>query len=327
MVDSHKRRIDYLRISVTDRCNLRCLYCMPAEGLELAEHSSILRYEELLRIARTAVAHGVTRIRITGGEPLVRQGIVDFIGSLSGLDGLEDLSLTTNGVLLGGYARRLREAGLTRVNVSLDSLRRERFHRITRGDHLDRVLQGLETALAEGLSPVKVNVVVIKGFNDDEVRDFALLTRRHPYHVRFIEYMPFEVEARWERDKCVTTAELMETISAVEPLEPVEDGGRRTGPARRYRFRGAPGEVGFISPVSDHFCGTCNRLRLTADGKLRTCLFSDEELDLRRVLRGGAGDEEIARLLFHAVRTKPAGHNINDNIFKKCSRTMSLIGG
>ncbi len=327
LIDPYKRRIDYLRISVTDRCNLRCVYCMPAEGIALKEPREILRYEELLRIARIAVRRGITRIRITGGEPLVRRGIIEFLGELSRMDGLEDLSLTTNGVLLKDYATGLKEAGLKRVNVSLDSLRRERFLRITRGDHLQRVLDGLEEAERIGLKPVKVNVVVIKGFNDDEVVDFALLTKEKPYHVRFIEYMPFDVEAGWQKEKCMTTREIMDLITHHEPLEPVNTGYTGAGPARRFRFRGAPGEVGFISPVSEHFCSSCNRLRLTADGKLRTCLFSDDEIDIREALREGKSDEDIERLLFMAVKGKPMGHRINDNLFKKCSRTMSFIGG
>jgi len=326
LVDSYSRKIDYLRISVTDRCNLRCTYCMPAEGIELARPGEILRYEELTRLARICVANGISRIRVTGGEPLVRKGIVDFIRELSSIEGLKDLSLTTNGVLLKEFARPLKDAGLGRVNVSLDSLRRDRFREITRGDDLGRVLEGLEEARSVGLVPVKVNMVVIKGFNDDEVADFALMTKDKPYHVRFIEYMPFDSKEGWQKDKCISARELIEMVSRIEPIEAVGEpsGG---GPARRFRFRGAPGELGFISPVSEHFCGTCNRLRLTADGKVRTCLFSDSEIDIKTVLRDGSSDEEVEKVLFTAVAEKPAGHNINENLFKKCSRTMSLIGG
>lgn len=327
LIDAYERRIDYLRISVTDRCNLRCVYCMPPEGIDLIESADILRYEELLRIAGIAVAHGVTKIRVTGGEPLVRKGIVDFLRSLSLIDGLDDLSLTTNGVLLKDYARSLKDAGLKRVNVSLDSLKRDRFQKMTRGDNLQQVLDGLEEAEKAGLTPVKINMVVIKGFNDDEVIDFAMMSKTKPYHVRFIEYMPFNTQEGWQRDKCLTARQLKEMIDAVEPLMPVADTKGSAGPAKRFRFKDAPGEVGFISPVSEHFCGSCNRLRLTSDGKLRTCLFSDKEIDIRKALRDGSDDSAIEHLLFRAVAEKPEGHQINENVFKKCSRTMSLIGG
>ncbi|MEK6790721.1 MAG: GTP 3',8-cyclase MoaA [Deltaproteobacteria bacterium] len=328
-VDGYNRKVDYLRISITDRCNLRCVYCMPPEGIELARTDEILRYEELLRIARIAAGHGVSKVRITGGEPLIRRGLVDFIGALSAIKGIDDLSLTTNGVLLKQYAGQLKSAGLKRVNVSLDSLRRERFHKITRGDNLSEVIAGIEEANQVGLTPVKINVVVIKGFNDDEILDFAMLTKTHPYHVRFIEYMPFDSQAGWQKDKCLSSRELQEMIGRASPLLPISEtsGCPNAGPARRFRFADGVGELGFISPVSDHFCGSCNRLRLTADGKLRTCLFSDDEIDLREALRNGSSDKAIEAILFKAVAAKPQGHKINENMFKKCSRTMSLIGG
>lgn len=329
LIDSYNRKIDYLRLSVTDRCNLRCVYCMPPEGIELSQPEKILRYEEFLRIARIAAAHGVTKIRITGGEPLVRKGIAEFIKDLSSISGIEDLSMTTNGVLLEEFTERLRNAGLKRVNVSLDSMKRERFHKITRGDNLKDVLAGLQSAHEAGLVPVKVNMVVIKGFNDDEILDFARLSVERPYHVRYIEYMPFDSAEGWKRDKCIPAKEIMEIINNAgsDKLAPVVDQKAGAGPARRFRFKGASGEVGFISPVSEHFCGSCNRLRLTADGKLRTCLFSDTEIDIRRALRDGGSDEAVEELLFKAVKEKPERHHINENIFKKCSRTMSLIGG
>ncbi len=328
LVDAYERKIDYLRISVTDRCNLRCVYCMPPEGIDLVESSGILRYEEILRVARIAAAHGVTRVRVTGGEPLVRKGIVEFLHSLASIEGIRDLSITTNGVLLKQYAERLKAAGLKRVNVSLDSLNRERFKKMTRGDNLNDVLAGIEAANAAGLTPVKINMVAIKGFNDDEILDFARLSLAKPYHVRFIEYMPFNTEEGWQREKCLSAAEIKEMIEkGVGPLEAVHDSGAGAGPARRYRFHGAPGEIGLISPVSEHFCGSCNRLRLTADGKIRNCLFSDREIDIREALRNGSDDHVIEDLLFRAVMEKPEGHKINENIFKKCSRTMSLIGG
>lgn len=328
IVDAYDRKIDYLRISVTDRCNLRCVYCMPPEGIELAESRNILRYEEILRLVRICAARGVSKIRVTGGEPLVRKGIVEFLRDVASTPGITDLSLTTNGVLLKEYAHKLKDAGLRRVNVSLDSLRRDRFEKMTRGDNLPQVLEGLAEAQRAGLTPVKLNMVVIKGFNDDEVVDFARMSKEKPYHVRYIEYMPFNTEEGWQKDKCLTAREIKEMIeAALGPLEPVADASGAAGPARRFRFSGAPGEIGLISPVSEHFCGSCNRLRLTSDGKLRTCLFSDNETDLRTPLRNGSTDEEIERVLVAAVREKPKGHSINENIFKKCSRTMSLIGG
>ncbi|MBI5492096.1 MAG: GTP 3',8-cyclase MoaA [Deltaproteobacteria bacterium] len=327
LIDAYERKIDYLRISVTDRCNLRCVYCMPPEGIELIESKDILRYEEFLRIVRIAADHGVTKVRVTGGEPLVRKGIIEFLAELASIKGIDDLSLTTNGVLLKEYAQRLKEAGLRRVNVSLDSLKRDRFLKMTRGDNLQQVLDGLEEAERVGLTPVKINMVVIKGFNDDEVLEFAMMSKVKPYHVRYIEYMPFNTQEGWQRDKCITARELKEMIEKVEPLFPVTDASGGAGTARRYRFKDAPGEVGFISPVSEHFCGSCNRLRLTSDGKLRTCLFSDNEIDIRKALRDGSSDDAVEALLFRAVKEKPQGHQINENIFKKCSRTMSLIGG
>jgi cyclic pyranopterin phosphate synthase len=327
-VDAYERKIDYLRISVTDRCNLRCVYCMPPEGIDLAESKNILRYEEIMRLVRLSAAHGISKIRVTGGEPLVRKGIIEFLHDVASTPGIKDLSLTTNGVLLKSYAQQLKDAGLKRVNVSLDSLKRERFLQMTRGDNLKEVLEGLEEAQKVGLTPVKLNMVVIKGFNDDEIVDFALMSKTRPYHIRYIEYMPFNTQEGWQRDKCITAKEIKERIEqSIEPLEQVTDTNGAAGPARRFRFKDAPGEIGLISPVSEHFCGSCNRLRLTSDGKLRTCLFSDNEIDLRTPLRDGSADEVIENILMAAVKEKPKGHTINENIFKKCSRTMSLIGG
>lgn len=327
LVDTYERKIDYLRLSVTDRCNLRCVYCMPSDGIDLIEPSSILRYEELLRVVHIAASHGVTKLRVTGGEPLVRRGIVDFIRELSAIKGIDDLSLTTNGVLLKDFASALKEAGLRRVNVSLDSLNPARFKKLTRGDSLSDVLAGIDAALEVGLKPVKINMVVIKDFNDDEIVDFANISKKKEVHVRFIEYMPFDTAEGWQKEKCITSKAIKSSVEKAEKLYPIKNDGTGAGPARRFRFKDAPGEVGFISPVSEHFCAECNRLRLTADGKLRTCLFSDSEIDIRTALRDGSTDEAVEALLFRAVGEKPEGHQINDNIFKKCSKTMSLIGG
>ncbi len=327
LVDSYNRTVDYLRISLTDRCNLRCVYCMPPEGLENQGYGSILSYEEILRIARIAVNHGVEKIRLTGGEPLVRKGVIDFIKKLNKLNGVKDLSLTTNGVFLKQYARDLADAGLKRINVSLDSLDSSKFEKITGKDYLYRVLDGLKEAEKAGLQPIKINAVIIKGFNDDEIIDFALLTKKKNYHIRFIEYMPFEARETWNEGKFLAVSDIISTINSFQEISPLDPPSVRTGPARRYKFEDGVGELGFISPVSDHFCSSCNRLRLTADGKLRTCLFSDVELDLKEILRNGCNDDDLRKTLFEAIKTKPEKHLINENIFKKCTRSMSLIGG
>ncbi|TAN62025.1 GTP 3',8-cyclase MoaA, partial [bacterium] len=257
LIDSYKRKIDYMRISITDRCNLRCTYCMPPEGIELIEPKGILRYEEILRIVGIAAKSGVSKIRVTGGEPLVRKGLTEFLSAVSAIKGIEDLSLTTNGVLLKDYALKLKEAGLKRVNVSLDSLDRTRFLKVTRGDNLQDVLDGLKEAHLAGLTPVKVNMVVIKGFNDDEILNFALISKEKPYHIRFIEYMPFNTQEGWQKDKCISAKQILEIIGREGALIPIENEKHNAGPARRFKFKDAPGEVGVISPVSEHFCGSC----------------------------------------------------------------------
>lgn len=327
LIDSYNRTVDYLRISLTDRCNLKCIYCMPPEGLEYQGYGYILSYEEILRIVRIAVDHGVTKIRLTGGEPLVRKGVVDFIKKLYKFDNLKDISLTTNGVFLRQYARDLAEAGLKRINVSLDSLDAVKFEKMTGKDHLIRVMDGLKEAEKVGLHPIKINAVIIKGFNDDEIIEFALITKKKPYHIRFIEYMPFEARESWHKGKFLAVSDIISSINSFERIYPLETLKVRTGPARRYKFEDGKGELGFISPVSDHFCSSCNRLRLTADGKLRTCLFSDSEIDMKKLLRNGCDDDEIRKTLFGAMESKPEKHDINENTFKKCTRSMTLIGG
>ncbi len=308
LTDRHQRRINYLRVSVTDRCNLRCHYCMPEEGVPSLGHGAILSYEEFLRVGRVAVALGIEKIRVTGGEPLVRKGIEDFLGRLARLDGLRDLALTTNGLLLAQRVQALRDAGLRRVNVSLDTLRPDRFERITRRPGLDRVLAGIRAARDAGLRPVKVNVVAMRGVNHDEILDFAAFAREEGVQVRFIEFMP--AGAAWEEARVVPAREILETLAAaLGPLRTLPN-GPAGGPSRVFELPGG-GTVGVISPLSDHFCGTCNRLRLTADGRLRTCLFSRSEIDLRAVLRSGADDRELARVLREAVSAKPAGHGLS----------------
>jgi len=324
--DSFHRKIDYLRLSITDRCNLRCTYCMPEEGLTRLEHSDILRYEEIVRLARIAISMGISKLRITGGEPLVRKGALGLCENISKVPGLKSLSLTTNGVLLADFAEGLLRAGIRRVNVSLDTLKPERFAAITRKNLFSRVWAGIMAAQEAGFSPVKLNSVIMCGVNDDEIEDLASLTFRFPFHVRFIEFMPFRSEFDYET-LFVPASAILERLYRIGPLEAV-NAGDSNGPALHYRFKGAPGKIGIISPVSDHFCPSCNRLRVTADGKLRTCLFSSDETDLRGLLRHGASDEEIAATLLAAINNKPEKHQLSSPVFRKCiSRPMFSIGG
>lgn len=327
VTDEFGRCIDYLRISVTDRCNLRCIYCMPEEGVASCSHGDILRFEEIERVVRVATGLGIHRIRLTGGEPLVRLGIVDLVSSLAALPGVEDLAMTTNGILLARYAEDLAEAGLQRVNVSLDTLRPERFHAMTRWGNLDAVLSGIGAALDAGLKPVKVNTVVIRGENDDEVVLLARHALEQGWHLRFIEWMPIgEVDGQHDwRTRYVTTGEIREWIeSTLGGLVPAKVGG--AGPARTFRLPDAPGTLGFISAVSEHFCATCNRLRLTADGKVRPCLLAADEIDLRTPLRQSASDGDIAALLRDAIRMKPQGHHLLGGATTQ-DRAMVQIGG
>jgi len=321
--DSYNRPLNYLRVSVTDRCNLRCVYCMPAEGVPLVAHGDILTYEEIVSVTRAAVELGIVKVRLTGGEPLVRAGLPDLVAMLSAIEGIDDISMTTNAELLERHADDLKASGLRRVNVSLDSLRSIRFRRITRVGSLGHVLRGIDAARRAGLGPVKTNTVVIRGTNDDEVIDFARLTLDGDWHVRFIEYMPFANGACQANDLLVTVAEMKERIEILGPLEPAFGSGG--GPAKYFRLPGAKGTIGFISPVSDHFCRACNRLRLTADGRLRPCLFSDSEVDLRGPLRQGAGIGDIKRLIREAVSSKPEGHRLKAGV--TCERFMAQIGG
>lgn len=324
LVDACGRAITYLRVSVTDRCNLRCVYCMPEEGVALRSHAEILRYEEIERVVRVAVEMGVMHVRLTGGEPLVRAGIADLVRLLTAIPGLDDLAMTTNGTRLAEFAAPLAQAGLRRVNVSLDTLRPERFHTMTRRGNLADVLQGLVAARVAGLSPIKLNVVVVKGINDDEVVDFARRTLDEGWHVRFIEVMPLGESAN-AGEEYVPSQEIRRRIeAALGPLEPTELAG--SGPARYVRLAGAAGTIGFISPLSEHFCSACNRLRLTADGKLMPCLFSDLELDLRTPLRAGADDAALRNLFLQALAIKPRGHRLAERQIPR-GRCMSRVGG
>jgi cyclic pyranopterin phosphate synthase len=326
LVDSWGREIHSLRVSVTDRCNFRCRYCMPAEGLEWLERDALLNFEEIARLVRVLAAMGVDEVRLTGGEPLVRRELPTLVRMLAATPGVHDLSLTTNGVLLDRFAGPLVDAGLRRLNVSLDSLSHVRFAEITRRDALDRVLAGLEEAERyPQLRPIKVNCVAMRGFTEEEVPALAELARRKPYVVRFIEFMPLDADQSWRGDDVLTGAEIRALIEERWPL--VEIAAKASSTARRFRFADGAGEIGFVSPVSEPFCSSCDRIRLTADGHLRTCLFSRREWDLRTPLRDGASDDELARLLRFAVRHKELKHRINEPGFVRASRSMSQIGG
>src|SRR5438093_4251475 len=318
------RVADDLRISVTDRCNFRCTYCMPEEGLRWLEKPALLTYEEIARLAGVFVSLGVRTSRLTGGEPLARRGVETLVGMLAA-GGVPDLSMTTNGYFLAEKAEALAAAGLRRVNVSVDSLLRHRFAEMTRRDALDRVMEGLRAAERAGLAPIKLNCVVIRGSNDDEVADFARFARETGYEVRFIEFMPLDADETWTMDQVVPSKEVLETIAARYPLVAVDHGPE---PATVYRFAdGAPGSVGVIPSVTEPFCASCNRIRLTSDGQFRTCLFALGETDLRALVRGGASEAEIARAIRGAVEEKWAGHAIGRADFVRPARTMSMIGG
>ena len=325
LVDPFGRVHDDLRISVTDRCNLRCTYCMPEQGMTFLPRTELLTFDEIVRSASVARDLGVSSVRITGGEPLVRRGIPDLVARLAAL-GFEDLALTTNGMLLADQAVALAEAGLNRVNISCDSLRPERFGTIRRRGDLTNVLRSMDVAEAAGLGPVKVNVVLIRGRNDDEVLDFAAFARTTGRTVRFIEYMPLDAEGAWDREQLVPGDEVYRRVGARWPLEP-DPAEAGPAPAQSFRFADGRGHVGLISSVTQPFCGTCNRLRLTADGAIRNCLFSDDELDARYLLRHGADDGRLALLLRRAVWGKRPGHGIDEPGFLRPARSMSMIGG
>jgi cyclic pyranopterin phosphate synthase len=326
LVDSWGREIRSVRVSVTDKCNFRCRYCMPAEGLEWLPQTEVLSFEEIQRLVRLLAAMGVDEVRLTGGEPLVRRDVPVLVEQLARIDGVRDLSLTTNGVLLDRLAAPLVAAGLRRINVSLDSLSHVRFAEITRRDALDRVLAGLaEAERYPELRPIKVNCVAVRGFTEAEVPALAELARRKPYVVRFIEFMPLDADEAWREDDVLTGGEIRALIEERWPL--VEIPAKTSSTARRFRFADGAGEIGFVNPVSEPFCSACDRIRLTADGKLRTCLFSRREWDLKAPLRSGASDVELEGLLRSAVAHKELKHRINEPGFVRASRSMSQIGG
>lgn len=324
-MDSYGRVHNDLRISVTDRCNLRCVYCMPEEGMTFMAREQLLTFEEIERVARLVRNLGVTSIRLTGGEPLVRRGIEDLIARLSAL-GFDDIALTTNAMQLAKMADALKASGLTRVNVSCDSLRDERFSKIRRRGDLDTVLTAMDVAESVGLTPLKVNVVLLRGDNDDEILDFASFARETGRVVRFIEFMPLDAQGAWNRQQLVSGREVFQRINAAWPLEPVVE-PQRIAPAERFRFTDGRGEIGLISSVTEPFCGTCNRLRLTSDGSIRNCLFSDDEHSIRDLMRTGGSDADIELLLRRAVWAKFPGHAINEPEFLRPHRSMSMIGG
>ena len=324
--DGHGRAISDLRVSVTDRCNFRCQYCMPAEGIPWVEHEEILRFEEIERLVRVFVALGIEDVRLTGGEPLVRRGFPALVGMLAAIEGIRDLSLTTNGYLLERQAEALVAAGIGRVNVSIDSLQRDRFFQLTRRDALDQVLRGLEAIAAyPEIGPVKVNAIAMRGFTEAEVERFCRFARSTSFQVRFIEFMPLDADRSWTPESVLAGEELRRMVEALHPLRELPREASAT--ARVFRFADGQGEIGFVNPVSEPFCADCNRVRLTAEGKLRTCLFSLHETDLRGPLRDGASDAELAGLIRAAVWRKELKHRVNEPGFRQPARTMSAIGG
>lgn len=341
LVDQFSRTISYLRLSLTDRCNLRCIYCMPEDDQDrdsqvktgkFLPHAELLSYEELVRVVRLAVSLGMNKLRLTGGEPLVRKGILGFIEELARLEGLAEVRLTTNGVLLAEYAERLYAHGIRHINISLDTLVREKFLQITGRDSFDKVWEGLMAAKRLGFR-VKLNVVAMKGVNDDEFQDFARLALEQPFQVRFIEFMPVGDKNSWQKEKFISSEEIKLLIGELGSLAP---SGRShgEGPARMYSFQGKDGRsgsLGFISPISHHFCDQCNRLRLTSEGRLRACLLSDRETDLKVLLRGGASDQELIEAIRQTILNKPQGHTLQQDLLgpdrQTCSGRMSRIGG
>ena len=325
LVDKYNRHLNYLRLSITDRCNLRCLYCAPGGMLPKLAQDQILRYEEILRVVRIGVRLGISKVRLTGGEPLMRKGVYEFLKELVAIDGLSDISLTTNGVLLLENVEKIKAVGIKRINISLDTLKREKFKHITGYDLFDQVWAGIEKAYALGFDPIKLNVVALRGYNDDEFVDLARLSLTYPFHIRFIEYMPIG-NPQMRNSDYILAKDIQAHLSALGPLVPVMN-KHMDGPAQRYRIEGARGEIGFIQPMSRHFCHTCNRLRLTANGQLRPCLLSDKQLDIRGPLRSGCSDDELETMFHHAVQHKHESHHYAPNSHFRVHDPMSGIGG
>jgi len=325
LIDNYNRNLNYLRVSITDRCNLRCLYCVPEGMIPKVSHDEVLRYEEILRVVTLATRLGINKVRVTGGEPLIRKGVYAFLEDLNRIEALQDVSLTTNGVLLKANAERIWSAGVRRINISLDTLDRFKYKQITGYDLFDRVWEGIEAVQALGFNPIKLNIVALKGFNEDEFTDFAKLTLNYPFHIRFIEYMPIG-RSRLKAEDHILAPEIETRVRVLGDMLPQE---RETndGPAQRFKLKGALGEIGFIRPISQHFCDKCNRLRLTASGHLRPCLLSDQQEDLKGPLRRGCQDDELAALFLKAVHHKHEHHQLSLNPSDKVADPMSGIGG
>jgi GTP 3',8-cyclase len=327
LTDGYGRVHDNLRIGVTDRCNIRCFYCMPEDGVTFVPRGEILSFEEIVRFVRVAVSLGVRKLRVTGGEPLVRKDLPELIRQLHAIDGIEDLALTTNAVLLADQAQALYDAGLRRINIHLDTLDPQRFREITRRDDFDRVMRGIDTCLRLGYGPIKLNAVAVKGLTDEDIVPLARFGRERGIEVRYIEFMPLDAQGLWDRSSVLLADEMIERLSReISPLIEIPDRDPHA-PATEYRFADGIGSVGFIASVSRPFCGNCNRIRLTADGKLRYCLFAIEETDIKGILRSGAGDEEIERTIRSVVGAKWEGHEINTSRFVAPPRPMYAIGG
>ncbi len=325
LIDQHSRELNYLRISITDRCNMQCMYCMPQGLSPKLLHKEIMRYESILRLVRIGVELGVTKVRVTGGEPLVRKGVYEFLANLTKIDGLSDVSITTNGLLLNDNIDKIKSAGINRMNISLDTLNRKKFKEITGHDSFPKVWEGINKAVMMGFDPVKINMVALKGINDDELLDMAKLTFSKPFHVRFIEYMPIGNQ-NLEQYSPILASEIKEQISTLGKLIPIENSSH-DGPAQRFKFEGGMGEIGFIRPLSHHFCSKCNRLRLTSNGKLRTCLLSDHHVDLKGPIRSGCLDRDLIKIILEAVRQKPMQHQLTSDHPDSVKDQMYSIGG
>ncbi len=326
MLDSYMREVNYLRVSVTDRCNFRCAYCMPPEGVQQLEHADILTYEEIVRVVGIASRYcGINKVRLTGGEPLVRAGINDLVRGIKQLGTITDLAMTTNGSLLANQVEGLRQAGLDRVNISIDTLDEDRYRDITRGGDLQKTLHGLQQALQAGLEPVKVNVVLTKALTEQDLQQFYELACKLPLFIRFIEFMPVGYHGI---DEGLSVSQVKQYLTAIggSDLQPLDD-IKGSGPARNYKLKGMQGVFGFITPISERFCQLCNRMRLTADGRLKPCLLSDDEIDIKTALRCGASDERIAGLVMEAVKQKPVGHTLTSSCQDTFHRRMCQIGG